>query len=388
MMRLNESPAPRRRTFRSRRYTNDLQAVTPSTLQAVGAGGHDVEWAPAFSPERRGGDGSDSGGLATLINGYQTSQMLHVAAKLRIADLLKDGPRSTADLAAAAGAHEDSLYRVMRTLASLGIFTETQGRRFELNPAAEYLRSDAPGSLRVLAEIVGEEWMWKPWGALVESARTGTTAFNPLYGEGTFDWFAKHPEAGRLFDAGQAGATSASAKAVTDAYDFSTVRRIVDIGGGDGTLLASVLRANPAPTGVVFDLPAVVEAARATFDRSAIARAEFVGGNFFTAVPGGADLYLMKSILHDWNDDDCQKILVNVRRAMAATSRLLIAEDLVCGPNQPCQAKQRDINMLVRTGGRNRTEQEYRSVLTRGSFRTTRVIPTASTLFLIEATPT
>ena len=334
---------------------------------------------PATAPTREA--------LATLINGYQTSQMLHVVAKLRIADLLKDGPRSAADLAVAAGAQEDALYRVMRTLASLGIFSEMQGRRFELNPAAQYLRSDAPGSLRVLAEIVGEEWMWRPWGALVETARTGTTAFNSLYGEGTFDWFAKHPEAGRLFDAGQAGATSASAKAVIDAYDFSKVRMVVDIGGGDGTLLASVLRANPASTGVVFDLPGVVEAARATFDRSAIARADFIGGNFFAAVPTGAELYLMKLILHDWSDEDCQRILVNVRRAMVATSRLLVAEDLVCGPNQPCPAKQRDINMLVRTGGRNRTEQEYRDVLTRGGFRTTRVIATASTLFLLEALP-
>ena len=146
-----------------------------------------------------------------------------------------------------------------------------------------------------------------------------------------------------------------------------------------------MLRANPSATGVVFDLPSVAEAAKARFDPSLVARAEFVGGNFFTAVPNGADLYLMKSILHDWNDEDCQKILVNTRRAMAASARLLVVEDLVCAPNQPCPAKQRDINMLVRTGGRNRTEQEYRDVLTRGGFRTTRVIATAATLYLIEA---
>jgi len=326
--------------------------------------------------------------LAALITGFHASQMLHVAAKLQIADLLKDGPRNTADLAAVAGAHEDSLYRVMRTLASLGIFTELHNRRFALNAAAEYLRSDTPGSLRAVAEISGEEWMWRPWGALLESVKTGTTAFNHLYGEGTFDWFAKHPDAARLFDAGQAESTSVSARAIVEAYDFSKVRRIVDVGGGDGTLLASLLRANPSTTGVVFDLPNVVEGARARFDRSAIARAEFTGGNFFTGVPGGADLYMMKFILHDWNDDDCQKILVNVRRAVSSTSRLLVAEDLVCGPNEPCPAKPRDLNMLVRTGGRNRTEQEYRSVLTRGGFRTTRVIATSSTLFLIEATPT
>jgi hypothetical protein len=275
----------------------------------------------------------------------------------------------------------------MRTLASLGIFTEGQSRQFELNRASEHLRSDAPGSLRVLAEILGQEWMWRPWGALLESVRTGTTAFDHLYGVGTFDWFAKHPDARRLFDAGQAEATDASANAVTEAFDFSKVRRVVDISGGDGTLLTSVLRVNASATGVLFDLPGVVEAAKVRFDRSVVARAEFVGGNFFRAVPSGAELYAMKSILHDWNDVDCQKILGNVRRAMAPASRLLIVEDLVCGPNQPSLAKQRDINMLVRTGGRNRTEQEYRDMLTRGRLRTTRVIATASTLSLIEATP-
>lgn len=326
--------------------------------------------------------------LQTLINSYQMSQMLHVAAKLKIADLLEDGPRTTTDLAASAGAHEDALYRLMRTLASSGIFTELEGRRFQLNAAAEYLRSDAQGSVRVLAEIVGEEWMWRPWGALLASVRTGTTAFNHVYGMGTFDWFAKHPDAGRLFDAGQAETTLASSKAVTDAFDFGNVRRVVDVGGGDGTLLASVLRANPSVRGVVFDLPSVVEAAKIVFDPMLVARAELVGGDFFQAVPSGADLYLMKSILHDWNDSDCQRILVSTRQAMSRTARLVVVEDLVCGPNQPCPAKQRDINMLVRAGGRNRTEQEYRDVLTRGGFRTTRVIPTASTLFLLEALPT
>ena len=190
-----------------------------------------------------------------------------------------------------------------------------------------------------------------------------------------------------MFDAGQAEATSASVRAVTDAFDFGKRRQVVHVGGGDGTLLASVLRVNPSTTGVVFDLPGVVEAAKARFDQSTIARADFVGGNFFTEVPGGAEIYVMKSILHDWNDDDCQKILVTYAAPWRRLRGLLIAEDMVCGPNQPCPAKQRDINMLVPTGGRNRTEQEYRNVSARGGFRTTRVIATASTLFLIEAAP-
>ncbi len=326
--------------------------------------------------------------LQTLINGYQTSQMLHVAATLRIADLLKDGPRSAADLAAAAGAHEDALYRLMRTLASLGFFTETQGRRFQLNPAAEYLRSDAQGSLRVVAEILGQEWMWRPWGALLESVKTGTTAFDHLYGMGTFDWFAKHPDARRLFDAGQAQATMASVNDVTDAFDFSKVRRVVDVGGGDGTLLTSVLRINGPTTGGALDLPGVVEAAQVTFDHSVVAR----GVRRRNLLHGRAEWC---RALRDEVDPprlERRQLPEDPRgtyaRAMAAASRLLIVEDLVCGPNQPCLAKQRDINMLVRTGGRNRTEQEYRDVLTRGGFRTTRVIATPSTLFLMEATPT
>ena len=325
--------------------------------------------------------------LQGLLAGYQQSQMLHVVAKLKIADLLQDGPRTTAELAASAGAHEDALYRLLRTLASLGIFSELDDRRFQLNPAAEYLRSNHEASVRVFAEILGEEWMWRPWGALLESVRTGETAFDRVYGMGTFDWFQKHPDAARLFDAGQSESTRASVAAVTAAFDFTKVRRVVDVGGGDGTLLTAVLRVSPTTSGVLFDLPAVVDAAKTRFDPALAARAEFVGGDFFKAVPAGADLYVMKSILHDWNDRDCQRILGTLRQAMSATARLIVAEDHVCAPNQPCLAKQRDINMLVRTGGRNRTEQEYRDVLTRGGLRTTRVIPTASTLVLMEAAP-
>ena len=325
--------------------------------------------------------------LVAMAMGYQISQMLHVAAKLRIADLLRGGPRSTGELATLAGSHEDTLYRLMRTLASSGIFTEGENRQFSLNACAEYLRSGVPGSVCSLVEIAGEEWMWRPWGDLLHSTKTGQTAFDHLYGKGTFEWFAEHPDAGRLFDAGQAEITVLSAKTVVDAYDFSRFRRIVDIGGGDGTLLSAVLRANPQARGVLFDLDKVVGAARIRFDRSIAGRVEFAGGDFFKAVPGEGDLYLMKSILHDWNDEDCQKILTTARRSVPRDARLLVAEDLICGPNQPCAAKARDINMLVRTGGRNRTEQEYKYVLSRSGFRPVRTLPTASTLYLIEVEP-
>lgn len=325
--------------------------------------------------------------LEAMMTGYQRSQMLHVAAKLKLADLLATGSRTTAELASATKTHEDSLYRLMRTLASLGVFTEEQGRRFSLNAAAEYLRSGVPGSLRVNAEIVGEEWMWGPWGNLLQSVTTGKTAFDLLYGKGTFEWFEEHPAAGALFDAGQAQTSASVAGAVTKGYDYSRFHRIIDLGGGDGTLLAAILRANPSAHGVLFDLPRVVNAARDKFDPSLIPRIEFVGGDFFKSVPADGDLYVMKVVLHDWTDADCQKILSTIRRAIPVSARLLVAEDLVCGPNQPCAAKPRDINMLVRTGGRNRTEQEYRDLLTKGRFRPANVYPTTSTLYLIESLP-
>jgi hypothetical protein len=325
--------------------------------------------------------------VETMVSGYQTSQMLHVAAKLKIADLLEQGPRAATDLAAATGTDVGALYRVLRTLASLGVFTEVDGQRFQLNAAAGHFRSNAPASLRVAAEIAGEEWMWRPWGGLILSVRTGETAFDQLYGMGTFDWFAEHPQAGRLFDEGQARATAAAARVVVETADFSQERVIVDIGGGDGTLLTTALRANRYARGVLLDLTAVVDAARRSFDRAVAPRTEFVGGDFFKAIPPNGDVYLMKSILHDWSDADCQRILSVTHRAMRATARLLVIEDLVCAPNRPCAAKTRDINMLVRTGGRNRTEDEYRALLARGGFRTSRILPTASTLYVIEARP-
>jgi hypothetical protein len=269
----------------------------------------------------------------------------------------------------------------------MGIFIEGEGMHFRLNDAAACLRSGVPGSLRARAEVTGEEWTWKPWGDLLHSVRTGQTAFNHLYGKGTFDWFGEHPDSARLFDEGQAESTAESAKAIVTAYDFSTSHKVIDVGGGDGTLLAAILRANPTSRGVLFDLENVVAAARGKLDRGVVDRCEFVGGDFFKAIPGGGDVYLMKYILHDWSDADCHRILATTSRAMSGKGRLLVVEDLVCGPNQPCAAKLRDISMLVRTGGRNRTEREYRDLMSGGGFDTTRIIPTAAIHSIIETLP-
>ena len=354
------------------------QSVLGSVLvSAQSAPGQTPAAAPAAAPQQL---------VQNLIRGAAGTQMIYVAAKLRIADHLKDGPKTVAELAATTKTHEDTLYRLLRALTSMGVFAEDDGMRFRLNAAAESLRSGVPGSLQAAAEVAGQDWMWRPWGDLLHSVQTGDTAFNHLYGKGTFDWFAEHPDAARLFDDFQAGGTARSAKAIVAAYDFSAARKVIDIGGGDGTLLAEILGGNPSARGVLFDLDHVVAAARTKFAPGIVGRCEFTGGDFFKAIPAGGDIYTMKYILHDWNDERCHEILTTTRRAMAGKGRLLVVEDVVCGPNQPCPAKVGDIQMLVRTGGRNRTEKEYRDLLSKGGFKTARVIPT-SAQSIFEAMP-
>jgi hypothetical protein len=321
-----------------------------------------------------------------MIGGHIPSMLVSVAAKLHIADHLRDGPQSVATLAAQTGTHEDSLYRLLRALTEIGVFSEEPARTFRLNELGELLRSDAPGSLQAAAEVAGEPWMRGPWGALLHSVTTGGTAFDHVYGKGTFDWFAERPEAATLFDTWQASITDAAAKAVAAAYDFSTARSVVDVGGGFGALLATVLQQDARVTGVLFDLPHVIAQAKTRFDPALAARVEFVPGDFFKAVPSGHDVYLMKYILHDWNDERSRAILASARTAMGSRGKLLVVEVIVNPPGQQ-GGKVGDVFMLVRTGGRNRTEQEYRDLLASGGFDTSRVIRTQSDLSIIEATP-
>ena len=324
--------------------------------------------------------------LQQMIAGHIPSMLVSVAAKLRIADHLRDGPKSVAELSKATGAHEDSLYRILRALTELGLFAEEPARTFRLNEAAEPLRSDVPGSLRAAAEVQGEPWMRGPWGALLHSARTGDTAFNHLYGKGTFEFFAENPEAALLFDTWQAAGTNAGAKAVASAYDFAAAQSVIDVGGGFGALLTAVLQRNQALKGALFDLPHVIAQAKGQFDPDLATRVEFLPGDFFKAVPAGHDVYLMKYILHDWNDERSKAILASTRAAMRGRGKLLVVEVIVSPPNQS-GGKVGDVFMLVRTGGRNRTEPEYRALLGSGGFDLTRVIPTQSDLTIMEATP-
>jgi hypothetical protein len=324
--------------------------------------------------------------LQELIGGYRMTQMVYVAAKLGIADHLKTGPLSVKELARLTTTHEDSLYRLLRTLAGLGVFAEEDGPAFRLTPMANLLCSDVPGSLRVSAEVTGEPWMWRPWGHLMHSIKTGEVAFDNLYGKHTWDWFAENPGPAQLFNSLMDEVTGAETRAILAGYNFSVAQKVVDIAGGRGVLLAAVLATNSKARGILFELPHVIQAAKETLDGGIARRIDFVPGDFFKVVPSGGDLYMLKNIIHDWNDAESGKILGVLHQAMAGRGRLLLIEQIICAPNTACLAKSSDMQMMVRNGGRNRTEKEYRDLLAASSFNLSRVVATAGPS-IIEAVP-
>jgi hypothetical protein len=327
--------------------------------------------------------------LRRMVLGYRVSRAIHVAAVLGIADLLADGPWGVDDLAAETGTHGPSLYRLLRLLASEGIFTEVAPRRFGLTPLAELLRADVPGSQHALAVWDGTACVWDAWGNVLHALRTGQSAFEHTFGQPHFAYLAEHPDKAAAFDAYMVEQTSRASRAILDAYDFSGLSTIVDVGGGRGALLAAILSAYPAANGILFDQPAVVAEASALLAQAGVAdRCQVVGGDFFVAVPDGGDVYLLRLVLHDWDDERCVAILRTCRRAMAPEARLLVVEPLLPPGDEPSYGKYQDIQMLVMLpGGRERTEDEHRALLDAAGFRLTRVVPIASELSVVEATP-
>ena len=252
-----------------------------------------------------------------MISGFWVSQMVLVAAKLGLADLITDQPKTAAELAQASGTHVPSLYRVLRGLASVGVFAEDSQGRFVSTPLAETLRRDAPGSMRAFAMAELGQEHFKAWGNLLHSVRTGEIAFDNHFGQPVWEYYAQNPEDAEVFNDAMTGVTEMVNAAVVPAYDFSGFGKIVDIGGGHGALLAAILKASPASRGVLFDLPHVAEGAKARFAAEGVSdRCEIVSGDFFKAVTEGGDAYVMKFILHDWDDEKSVAIMKNIRRAM------------------------------------------------------------------------
>ncbi len=325
--------------------------------------------------------------LMRLINGFWMTQAVYVAARLGIADRLAAGPRTAAELAEEVFVAAQPLHRLLRALASLGVFEERDAGRFALTPMAEVLRSDVTGSLRPMALMRGE-WQYGAWGELLHCITTGGSAFEKLFGQGMFDFLSSDPERGALFDSAMTAIHGRETALLLDAFDFGSAERVVDVGGGNGSLLAEILRKHPTVKGTLFDLAPVIDRARSNDSLNDFReRLEFASGSFFESIPAGADLYLMRHIIHDWDDDQSTTILKRCREAMPTTARLLIAEFVIPPGNAPFVGKWFDLAMLVGPGGQERTAAEYELLLSQAGFRMNRIIPTAGEISFVEAVP-
>ncbi|MCJ2531950.1 MAG: acetylserotonin O-methyltransferase [Candidatus Thermoplasmatota archaeon] len=324
--------------------------------------------------------------LSGLIGGMRVTQMIYVAAKLGIADHLQDGPKSSAQLAELVGADPRMLYRLLRSLASLGIFAEREEKVFGLTALAEPLRTGGP--MRAWALMLGEGWYWEPWGDLLHNVRTGETAFAHVFGVGMFEYLTAHPEEGQIFNDAMTSGTRGITEAFLSAYDFSNFKKVVDVGGGHGILVAKLLRTHPHLRAVIFDRPEVVEGARSLLEAEGVMeRGQLVGGDFFEAVPEGGDVYVLKHIIHDWDDDRAIAILRNCRRAMGSQGRVLLLEYVLPAGSEPHPGQIADITMMVMVGGRERTENEFRDLFEQAGLRLTRIIPTESPVSVLEGVP-
>lgn len=335
---------------------------------------------------RRPGD--DVGLVSRLMDGYMTTQLLNVAATLGIADVLGNGARTSAEIAAVVDADPIVLHRVLRGLAAEGVLDEQADGRFGLTPAGALLRADVPGSLRGSVLMRGGMYYQAATG-LHDAVRRGGSAMKHVYGMHLFEYLAQHPEDEANFQQSMAARGAREAEDVVAAYDFSGFRRMVDVGGGQGTLVAAILRRTSELHAVLFDLPAVVEQARPRLARAGMLdRCELTGGDFFDAVPAGGDLYVLSRVLHDWDDAAAVRILRRCHAAMPEGATLLLAEAVMPkrATDQPVAIRM-DVHMLTLLGGRERTAAEYQALLEAAGFRPAQVVPTCSPagVSLIEA---
>ena len=326
--------------------------------------------------------------ILKLLTGKFVAQAISVAATLGIADPLADGPLPTEELAKATSTHEPSLYRLLRALASIGIFAETEDGRFSLTPLAQCLRSDTPDSMRNMARMFGLPLFWQSWGEMLHTVKTGEAGLKKAFGiTEIFEYLSQRPDVAEIFDGAMNDVSRIHGPGIAEAYDFGKFSKIVDAGGGRGMLLISILRRYPRPHGVVFDLPHVIPGAREAIAAAGLSdRCEAVAGSFCESVPTGADAYLMRSITHGFRDDRAQVILRNIRRAIQPEGRLLLVDFVVPAGNEPTLAKLYDLQMLMMSsfGGRERTPAGFEELLAAADFRLSGIYPTPSQQSIIE----
>lgn len=328
---------------------------------------------------------SESQQMAHYITGSWVSQMVYVTAKLKLADLIAQEPRTPEEIAGLTDTQPEPMSRLLRALASVGVFRADENGRYESTPLAETLRSDVTGSQWALAIMMGEEH-FLCWHELLYSLQTGKKSFDKLYGKPIFEYLGENPEAAEIFDAAMTSVHGRESLPMAQAYDFNRFGTIVDIGGGNGSLLSTILREHPGVQGIVFDLPSVVARTEASIAQSGLAdRLTLQTGSFFESVPSGADCYLMRHIIHDWTDEECGVILKNCHAAMSDEATLLIAESVIPAGNEPFFGKLLDLTMLLLPGGKERTADEYRALLAANGFEMTGIIPTATEVSFVEA---
>lgn len=306
---------------------------------------------------------SPSAVMYTLLIGRWVPHLIYVAAKLELADLLGERPRTVEELAQAAQVQARPLYRVLRALASVGVFAETKDKRFKLTPLAATLQKAIPGSMRAAALLYELRSMEDAWAQLLHGVKTGEVPFRKAHGASGFEYLGKHPEELAIFNEAMTSFSSTENSAIAAAYKFPGVRTLVDVGGGHGSLLAAILQANRKLKGVLFDLPGVTERAKQDghlMAKGIAGRCTVEPGDFFEAVPKGSDTYIMKRVLHDWDDERCTKILANCCAAMSEKGRVLVVDSVIAPGNDPDRGKLIDIQMLVVSGGRERTREELR----------------------------
>ena len=335
-----------------------------------------------------GGVSTTTAAMFDIIEGFWFSRAVYIAAKLGLADLVAERARTADELAVATQSCAKSLYRILRALASRGIFTEDPSGRFSMTPLAAPLRTEVPGSLRALLTTELGEEHYPAWGNLLHTVKTGETAFDYTFRMSPWEFFAHNPENARIFDRAMTNVNGVVNAAVLRAYDFSKIKLIVDVAGGQGSLMAAILKANPSLRGIVLDMPHVTETTKRLIEAEGLSgRCEVLGGDFFESVPAGGDTYIMKWIIHDWNDERSIAILKNCRRAVVPGGKLLLVEAVLPPANQRAFSKFMDLNMLVMTGGRERKESEYKALFEAAGFRLTGVISTESEFNLIEGAP-
>jgi O-methyltransferase domain/Dimerisation domain len=326
-------------------------------------------------------------GILQLLNGAHVAGAISCLAQLGIPDLVETAPKSAEELASQIGAQPDALYRLMRATASVGVLSEGPDGKFSETPMSAVLRKNANPSLRGLAIMGGREWHGRGWSHLEYCVRTGKQALDQIYGKHIFEYFKQHPEEAQVFDEAMTGLSTIDGPAVTDAYAFDGIRSIVDVGGGHGFLLATILARNPQMRGTLYDAPHVVEGARSGPLKPLTERCNFASGDMFSSMPADADAYIMKHIIHDWPDDLCLKILRACRKNVNADGKLLVVDHVIHPGNDFSPGKFLDLQMLIFPGGRERTEKEFRELFATAGWRLNRVIPTAVPESIVEGIP-